>query len=146
MAKKSERRRAKDAAWKEFSRYIRTRDAVVETGDTTRGRCITCGRLIPVYGNDAGHFVPGRSDAVLFEEHNCHLQCARCNRFAQGAFVEYELALRDLNGEEEVERLKQLKFKHVKYSVQDFINLKIKYRAMTKMLEESCKIAHGDTD
>ena len=139
MAKKSPRKRAKDAAWKAFSIYIRTRDAVIETGDVHSGRCISCGRLIPVAGNDAGHFVPGRSDAILFEEHNCHLQCIRCNRFAQGAFVDYEMALRELYGEEEVERLKQLKFKTVKYSLQDFIAIKKKYTALTAVLRESCE-------
>ncbi|RKX92021.1 MAG: recombinase [Spirochaetes bacterium] len=137
--KKSERQRAKQRAWEAFSRYIRTRDCIATTGSPEYGRCITCGQVYPFGKLDAGHFIPGRSDAVLFEEHNCHAQGIRCNRFAQGAFVEYEMALRELYGEEEVERLKQLKFKTVKYSLQDFIAIKKKYTALTSVLRESCE-------
>ena len=59
---------AKNAAWKEFSRYIRLRDCIKTTGDTDAGICITCGKLIPYGNSQAGHFIAGRTNGVLFNE------------------------------------------------------------------------------
>ena len=134
--RKSERQRAKARAWEAFSIYIRTRDAVTWQHSTTHGRCITCSNLIPVKGSDAGHYVPGRSDNLLFEEHNCHLQCPGCNRFKQGMFIEYEKALVEMYGEEEVTRLKQLKFQYKKYTIDEYKEIREKYKEKLKTLLE----------
>lgn len=130
---KSKRSKAKAAAWKAFSLYIRTRD-VIERGDGHTAPCITCGAMIPAKGNDAGHYVPGRSDSVLFDEHNCHLQCVGCNRFKQGAFIEYEEALLEMYGADEVQRLKELKHIIIKYTEQNFRDIQAKYKEKLKNL------------
>lgn len=45
--------------------------------------CVTCGKVKHYKdGIEAGHFVPGRGNAILFEEANCHPQCGPCNRRA----------------------------------------------------------------
>lgn len=126
---KSKRTMAKNTAWKWFSLFIRTRDAMSTMRQPDIGRCITCNKVVTVNGNDAGHFVSGRSDAVLFEEHNCHLQCAVCNRFKQGMWVEYEEALIKKYGEEEVARLKKLKHTVRSYTEQEFRDLAKIYKA-----------------
>ena len=65
----------KKQSWQEFSKWIRLRDCVKTTGDTESGVCITCGKLIPFKQSQAGHFIAGRVNAVLFDEDIVHLQC-----------------------------------------------------------------------
>lgn len=129
---KSERSRAKDRANEAFSLFIRTRDAIRTTNSLDEFECCTCHRIVPVKGNDCGHFVPGRGDGVLYEEHNAHGQCASCNRFKSGMWVEHEITCIELYGEEEVQRLKQQKFVVVKYKAYDFREIAQKYKDKQK--------------
>lgn len=137
---KSERQRAKERANEAFSKYIRIRDAIDTTGDELFFVCITCGREVPVRNNDCGHFVPGRSDSVLYDEHNAHGQCSSCNRFKGGLWVEYERAMIKKYGREETERLKDLKFVVKKMTASEFREVaedyKIKLNGLIKDLYE----------
>lgn len=65
----------KKKAWTVFSEYIRKRDA------DRRGwtACVTCGRAGHWRQFDAGHFIPGRGNGILFDERGVHAQCKRCN-------------------------------------------------------------------
>ncbi len=65
--------------WQKFSRYIRIRDCLLATGKPNHGKCVTCGREYPITRLQAGHFIPGRHDAVLFDFDGVHTQCYRCN-------------------------------------------------------------------
>ena len=65
--------------WKIFSQYIRLRDCIKSLGAVDRGKCVTCGRIYPFKKLQAGHFVPGRTRAVLFDERCVHAQCFLCN-------------------------------------------------------------------
>lgn len=125
---------AKNTTWKWFSKYTRTRDCLRTMNSLEYGRCISCNAVVKLEEADAGHFIPGRKDAYLFEETNCHLQCARCNRFLQGAWVEYEQAMLKLYGQAEVDRLKALKFAVVKFNDADYKALATKYRLKYKEL------------
>lgn len=139
MAKKPAKKKRsiiKKAAWTEFSMYIRVRDAIRTTGGIHSFNCISCGRRVPVKGNDAGHFVSGRHDAVLFHEEVVHGQCAHCNRFKEGEYIPYERAMRELYGTEKVEELKLLKWAIRKYTTQELIDLKLHYRQKLKDLVE----------
>ncbi len=86
-----------DWLWPTFSRYIRIRDCLTTTGTTTYGICCTCGKRKRVSGHgqlQAGHFIPGRTDAILFDEEQVHAQCYRCNMLLQGVWpVYYEYML-----------------------------------------------------
>jgi hypothetical protein len=126
---KSERSKSKATAWTWFSKYIRLRD--------TPGRCCTCGAHIEFSTCDAGHYIPGRKDAYLFDEHNCHGQCPKCNRFLQGCWVEYEAFIIDKYGGAENERLKGLKNKVVKLTVADYRAIAKEYRIRYHELLES---------
>lgn len=100
---------ARDHAWKWFSRFIRLRDS--EPNGTAR--CVTCGRVSPIKGTGAihaGHFVAGRSNAVLYDERNCHAQCFHCNLYNSGSWVEYERFILQKYGAAECDRLKSLRF------------------------------------
>jgi len=75
--------------WPVFSRYIRTRDCIRTTGSPLHGKCVTCGKKYPISKLQAGHFIPGRTDAVLFDETQVHAQCYRCNVKLQGMWHKY---------------------------------------------------------
>lgn len=75
--------------WPVFSRYIRMRDCLEATGTITHGVCCTCGRSYPIGKLQAGHFIPGRADSILFEPTCVHSQCYRCNVLRQGEWVKY---------------------------------------------------------
>lgn len=77
--------------WPVFSRYIRTRDCLATTGTETHGKCVTCGRTLAFGKLQAGHFIPGRTDAILFDEDQVYAQCYRCNMKLQGMWHKYFL-------------------------------------------------------
>ena len=131
---KSARSNVRRYANEAFSIYIRTRDAIRTTNTTTGFRCVTCGNYTAVKGGHCGHFIPGRGDAVLDEEHNAHGQCPKCNTFGSGMWIEHEAACIELYGEDEVARLKQLKFQVRKYSIQDFKDIREEYKEKLKSL------------
>ena len=132
--KKTPRQKAEDGAWREFSIFIRTRDAILTTGDTEEFRCISCGKIVLFKGNDAGHFVSGRHGSVLFVEEIIHGQCGKCNRFLEGNYIAYERGMRRLYGFKRTEEFKLLKWKEKKYTVQELIDIKKHYRSATKAL------------
>jgi hypothetical protein len=53
----------------------------------------------------AGHFLPGRSDTVLFDEEGCHCQCKRCNVFLAGAWPAYYRFMQGHVGQEAIEKM-----------------------------------------
>lgn len=69
----------KDRAWKMFSKYIRVRDALKSTGTEDRCKCYTCGRFFPIKKLQAGHYIDGRSNSILFDETTTKAQCYECN-------------------------------------------------------------------
>jgi len=69
--------------------YIRMRDCLETTGTLDAGLCCTCGSKHPLKKLQAGHFIPGRMDSILFEPTCVHAQCYRCNMRRQGEWVKY---------------------------------------------------------
>ncbi|HEX3861279.1 MAG TPA: recombination protein NinG [Stellaceae bacterium] len=82
---------AKRRAWQAMSKYIRARDPY----------CVTC----PNPTTDAGHFQYNTErnqqlggNLLWFDERNINGQCAKCNRFAAGMLVPYNLYLQKKYG------------------------------------------------
>lgn len=88
-AGKTDRQKAKAAAWKWFSMFIRLRDSDAYG----RAQCITCQRSDHWRTMDAGHFITRAKEATLFDERNVSCQCKGCNRFQGGKFFEHEQAI-----------------------------------------------------
>src|SRR3990167_6327492 len=65
----------KKKAWKVLSRFIRQSAA----DEYERAECYTCGRTYEVRYLQAGHAIPGRTGAVLFDLDIIRVQCYRCN-------------------------------------------------------------------
>lgn len=79
----------KKKLWVVFSRYIRMRDCLETTGTIYEGQCCTCNRSYTFANLQAGHFIPGRMDSILFDPICVHAQCYKCNIKRQGEWVRY---------------------------------------------------------
>lgn len=115
---------AKKKAWKYFSQFIRLRDALETTGNKAQVFCFTCGKPYPAFGKgcvQAGHFIPGRKNSVLFVEEIVHGQCYNCNVNLKGNWVEYERIMVEKYGKERVEEWKKLNRVVVKYTPNELL-------------------------
>ena len=79
----------KNKLWKVFSLFIRMRDCLEATGTLDDGCCCTCNRPYTRANLQAGHFIPGREDSILFDPTCVHSQCYRCNVVRSGEWVKY---------------------------------------------------------
>ena len=88
----------KATAWRNFSTYIRARDALATTGTLEYCKCITCGKVVPISQIDAGHMIGGRKNGILFDETITHGQCIACNREGGGQYEAYKRIMIERNG------------------------------------------------
>ena len=126
-------------AWAAFSAYIRARDAIKTTGSIDYCVCVTCGRTKPTFGVgciQAGHFVPGRTNAILFDEECVNGQCYGCNCGQGGMWVEYEDVMIERYGVEKVDEMKRRKHKTVQYKASDYKEIELKYKQKLKDLQD----------
>ena len=106
MAKKSPKRSpkqlAKKKAWTLLSQAIRLEAADVDH----YCQCITCGhRLFWNRGMQAGHFIDGRMNAILFDERGIHPQCMGCNVMMNGRKDAYFVWMEQNMGRDVVDEL-----------------------------------------
>lgn len=132
----SEYKRAKNRAWKWFSLYIRARDCIKTTGSISRGKCVTCGREFDFKDLQAGHFVQGRGNGVLFSEMGVHAQCRQCNIFNRGKLDEYAKYMYNRYDKEAVDNLIANKYNLVKFTLSDLEKIGDKYKKKYKELVE----------
>lgn len=69
----------------------RCKGAVKRNGEWT-STCVTCGKRCPCFGPsslDGGHFIPRGCRTTRWEIMNVWPQCTHCNRFKNGAYIEY---------------------------------------------------------
>lgn len=102
ISKRSKKKISKDKVWREFSIFIRTRGADTEGFNV----CVTCGVRKFWRELQAGHFIAGRNNAVLFCETGTNPQCYMCNVPKHGNGVEYCLWMQRVHGQEVVDRLR----------------------------------------
>ncbi len=121
----------KKKAWDAFSKYIRLRDAIATTGTREWLLCCSCNKSYPVFGKgcaQAGHFVPGRSHALLFREKGVHGQCYNCNQTLKGNWVNYEKFILRKYGQGVVDEEKQAKHSTIKYTAVELEEICNKYK------------------
>lgn len=128
------KRSAKKTAWQYFAYYTRRKECMETTGDYDYGICCTCGEQKEFGMLDAGHFVSGRVDSILFDEDMVHIQCVRCNRFASGMWPEYYEYMVDRYGEDRTEEIRKRKFENRSLTEHDIIEIKDHYKNMLKEL------------
>ena len=111
----------KKKAWTLFSQYIRKKAI------DTNGNCIcyTCGDTLHFKYIQAGHAIPGRHNAVLFDEEIVKVQCVACNIFKRGNYPIFTTKLIKAHGMEWWENKLANSRKTVKYTrfdIQDIID------------------------
>ena len=82
----------------------------------------------------AGHFVAGRKNAVLFEETGCHAQCYNCNINLKGNTLVYRRRMIETYGKDETIRQEMLANKVLKLSPADLQEIELKYKQKYKEL------------
>lgn len=128
---------AKKKAWAAFSAYIRTRDCLKTTGHPGRGVCCTCQREYPYKSLQAGHFITGRTNAVLFDEVGVNAQCYACNIGRGGAHVEYFVFMERRYGRQKIDELRAKRRQAVKYGVADYERIGAEYGRKLQSLMEA---------
>jgi hypothetical protein len=127
-------RGAKKAAWAAFALWVKKRDALKTTGTTDTCRCYTCGKVYPIKEIDAGHAIPGRHEAVLFDEEIVYGQCQTCNRWNNGEQQAFRILLTELHGGEWWEEKQALKHKVMQRADPDYKEIAKTYREKLKDL------------
>lgn len=145
--KRSDRQKAKDAAWDAFSLFVRTRDSIKTTNSTDMCKCVTCNRLYPRIGIgciQAGHFIPGRLNAVLFSERGVHGQCLGCNGNPPigkgGNRIEYWLYMEREYGRQVIDELIAESKPTVQYKEFEYREIAENYQAKTEWMLRHGKI------
>lgn len=134
---KSDYKKAKDAAWAAFSKYIRLRDAVLTTGSTDYCKCFTCGTVHHIKEMDAGHWIPRNRLATFMHEQNVHGQCHSCNRFRGGKPQEYAVHLESLYGEGILQDLTRAASASIKVKAHEWRELEAEYKERCRVIEEN---------
>jgi len=125
----------KETALKWLSLYVRRRDAIKTTGDIYYARCVTCDKAYPVEDMDAGHGIPGRMNAILFNEELVRAQCRNCNRKGGGELQMFKRVLIDENGQEKWDYWQSTKNDPVKYTDFDYEQIAKMFKQKYKQLE-----------
>lgn len=118
--------------WNIFSRYIRLRDS------DWRGysSCCTCGLTKQWKEMQAGHFIPGRHNSILFDERNVHAQCYGCNIRKQGNTVKYFRFMQEKYGDEIIEELEKLDLQEKSFTEIELKEMIDKYKLKLKEYED----------
>ena len=98
--------------------------------------CVTCGKVGPWKGNklgggtiESGHFIASRRMSILLEETNVHAQCKHCNQHLSGNQGCYEIYMRFMYGQAEIDRLRRLKNETVQFTRETLVDMRIGYQA-----------------
>jgi hypothetical protein len=110
--------------WPIFSKYIRLSYA------DWRGNvaCCTCGATVPWKRAQAGHFVPGRGNSILFDERNVHPQCYVCNIRLKGNPRKYEAFMRAKYGQDVINELDRNAGQPREFAYQELVDMYNHYR------------------
>ena len=92
------------------------------------GRCFTCGAVKDFKSLQAGHFIPGRHPAYLFEPQQVHAQCYHCNVGLKGNWPEYYKEMVKRHGLEVVEKIINEKRVIKQFKVPELIEIYEKYK------------------
>lgn len=127
------RRIAKARAWKQFSMFIRLRDA----GPDGYGQCVTCQRRAHWRTMDACHWITRAKEATLFDERNVHLGCKGCNRFQGGKPLEHEQAIIRKYGPDAPEQIKAKAVQMCKRTIADYVFIENTYRERVALIRRT---------
>lgn len=116
----------KKRAWIEFSIFVRTRGADIDGLNT----CYTCDARKHWRELEAGHLVPGRGNAILFDERAVNPQCRRCNGHFRGNTIVYYPKMVAIHGQAAVDEMVAKRYITRKWLPGELQSICEKYRAL----------------
>ena len=131
MKKKPTVRSLKKKLWTTFSLYIRMRNA----NYNGYVMCVTCGIKKHYKQMQAGHFLPGRRNSVLFDPRNCHSQCYACNCMKYGNTVKYFRYMQDRYGDNVIKDLEKKDTISKQFDVEELEDMIDYYKEKLKCLQ-----------
>lgn len=114
----------KAKAWKAFSAYIRRKNL----NHAGLGMCVTCEKWFEFKSLQAGHFIDGRNNSILFEEDGVHPQCYACNCMRHGNKVLYYKFMLKKYGQELIDKLINLSKQTKIMSEEDYKKIYERYK------------------
>ena len=121
----------RDKASKDIMHYVRVMRCLETTGLAFTGVCFTCERKFHIRYLDAGHFIPGRRNAVLFDVMCIRLQCNYCNVIMHSQPTIYKKKMIQLYGEKWVEERRRRAKRTIPNNKIDFVKLRAGIKRMT---------------
>lgn len=121
----------KSKAWKIFSEFTRRKWA----NNDGFVACITCKKMFHWKALQAGHFIAGRGNSILFDERGTNPQCYGCNCHKHGDWPNYYDFMKDKYGESVIEDLKRVSVIPRKFSEEELQNLILNYKQKLDALE-----------
>lgn len=116
--KKSPLAKLKEKLWKQISLYVRLKDA------DCHGyvQCVTCKTRHHWKEMQAGHFIDGHNNTVMFDLRLIHPQCRRCNLKTawglSGNKVAYTVYMMDIGyTKEDIETFERMKMQSKKFDL-----------------------------
>lgn len=124
--------KAKKKAWAAFSKWVRTKAADA----LGLVKCVTCQAVLPIELMQAGHFIPGRKNAILYDERGVHPQCYACNIILKGNPRKYDAFMRAKYGQAVIDELDRLSETTVQMKAFQHMAIYEKYTALLKELKQ----------
>lgn len=123
---------AVDKADRQFSRFIRLRDAI--PGGAFK--CISCGKFKRIEQADCGHFYSRKNMATRYDERNCNAECRYCNRRSSDHLIGYQENLIQKIGQEAFNDLRLESKKTKKWDEFELQELAKYYKALADKLSK----------
>lgn len=120
----------KTKCWELCSEYNRRKDA------DWRGyaKCCTCPTIKQWKEGDAGHFLGGRTNGILFDDRGIHFQCKPCNGFRGGEQAIYKDFMLERYGQEVIDELYAQRKAEKQFSKQELIEKILWYQETLKSM------------
>lgn len=118
----------KKEAWTLLSKAIRLE--AIECGEV---RCITCDKKGQWNrGMQAGHFIAGRGNSILFDERGIHVQCVGCNVWGGGQQAKYYEFMKKKYGQKVIDDLYKQAVKPRKFTREELLDMIAGYKERIK--------------
>ncbi len=98
--------------------------------------CVTCGKRDHYKQMQAGHFIAGRTNSILFREDNVHVQCIRCNNYLGGNQEAYAAYMLRTYGQAKIDELNRARHEAVTFTRHELLDMREEYRCRWKLQKE----------
>ena len=126
----------KKTVWKSCADYVKLREANIH-GFL---KCITCNKTMHYKDEscNAGHFVPGRGNEVLYDDTHIFPQCAGCNCDGGGEQYKFGEFLKKKYGYDNatLEEILQMRHKSRKYTLEELKEIKRRFDDASNLLRK----------